>query len=289
MLISHVGFNTIPYNKNKSAKPSQIYFKQVKPEHFFINIKGYAKDLEWGDAVSKIANESKWNVFNSVKKEVESIGEKYSKFYSEFTELPYGKLVDKGSRRGTTEIWKEWKYAPYYDKCVEKIETAKELDELTLAGSNSKYLSCQCQDKIDDKKITLTQIFKLASAKPKHASYSIYFIHPPLETSEALTNKAQTFLDELIPLKGKKLNKEEINTAYQKIGAIHWCLAQGMPFERGSAAIADIYTKSLFESLNIQTTPWKKGIAPDWEAFLTPMDEYSEKYKSFFSKRFFIF
>lgn len=57
-----------------------------------------------------------------------------------------------------------------------------------------------------------------------------------------------------------------------------------MPFVRGSAAMADAYTKSLFEALNIQTTPWKKGIAPDFEAFITPLDEYSKNTETFLIK-----
>ncbi len=58
------------------------------------------------------------------------------------------------------------------------------------------------------------------------------------------------------------------------VGELHYVLSHAMPYARGSAAIGDALTKVIFGARGIQISPWKEGIAPDLEAFLTPSRQH---------------
>jgi Avirulence protein len=74
-----------------------------------------------------------------------------------------------------------------------------------------------------------------------------------------------------------------ISSLCEKIGVIHWWLAHAMPWERGSAAISDMFCKALLLSQGYQPSKWIAGIMPDCEALTTPnCHEFAAKYLSFF-------
>ena len=56
-----------------------------------------------------------------------------------------------------------------------------------------------------------------------------------------------------------------------------------MPYNRGSAGTADMFTKIIFDSCEVEVHSWKEGLAPDLEAFVMPNQKtYAESYNSFF-------
>lgn len=71
----------------------------------------------------------------------------------------------------------------------------------------------------------------------------------------------------------------------EKVGLMHYLLAHAMPYERGSAAIADMFSKTILDSLGIKTAPWKPGIAPDKEAFSAMPLDYAKNYHMLFQLR----
>ena len=81
---------------------------------------------------------------------------------------------------------------------------------------------------------------------------------------------------------GQPLSKAELKQAKAKIAEIHYLLANIMPYRRGSAGIADAMTRALCKSLGIDLPPLKKGVALDLEAFHLNLDEYIDKWDSFF-------
>ena len=70
----------------------------------------------------------------------------------------------------------------------------------------------------------------------------------------------------------------------ESIAEIHWVLAHTMPWGRGSDAIANLFVKSLYESLGIKTYPPREDIAFDLEAFCTELTDYKKIYKNLYSK-----
>lgn len=282
MNCNNYGFN---YKKNIN-KFSGISFKQVTPEHFYIKMFGYAQDKIWGNFVADLANNSKTIVlekFATVNDILKEMGTKYNNFacnmYKYRSKL--GIWNDKSSSELYCEIEKSSKYGEYYQRCEDILHNSTNSLLPRSIDHFERFKAFQVQKKVDGKNVVLTQIGHPCS-NSIGCTDDIVFIHPPLKSRAPLLNKAQKELDALKKYSGKALAAEDKDKIYEHIGAIHWCLAQGMPFLRGSAAMADVYTKSLFEALNIQVTPWKAGLSPDWEAFLTPLDEYSKKYKTFF-------
>lgn len=81
---------------------------------------------------------------------------------------------------------------------------------------------------------------------------------------------------------GQPLSKAELKQAKAKIAEIHYLLANIMPYRRGSAGIADAMTRALCKSLGIDLPPLRKGVALDLEAFHLNLDEYIDKWDSFF-------
>ena len=61
-------------------------------------------------------------------------------------------------------------------------------------------------------------------------------------------------------------------------------MAHSMPWERGSDAISNVFTRSLYKSMGIKTYPLKQGISLDLEAFYTPLDKYKQNFATFFEK-----
>ena len=72
-------------------------------------------------------------------------------------------------------------------------------------------------------------------------------------------------------------NKDEKKIA-EKVGLIHWWLANAMFYSRGSAAIADYTSKVLLDNAGIKYGLWQKNIQPDLEAFMTSQHDFARKY-----------
>lgn len=66
------------------------------------------------------------------------------------------------------------------------------------------------------------------------------------------------------------------------VGELHWWLAHAMPYERGSAAITDMLTKSIFLRRGIQVSAWQRGVVPDLDAFTMPRQAFVAAYQGMF-------
>lgn len=78
-----------------------------------------------------------------------------------------------------------------------------------------------------------------------------------------------------------KRNDETLDKIIRHVAEVHWWLSFGKFFKRGSAGINDMYTKTLFESLDIYTSHWL-NCSPDLEAFVTPLVPYKLQYPELF-------
>lgn len=66
---------------------------------------------------------------------------------------------------------------------------------------------------------------------------------------------------------------------------MHWLLAHAMPDYRGSAAKSELAVRSMAQAMDMELRPFKQGIVPDLEAFLTPQAEFIEKYPTLFEQK----
>lgn len=60
------------------------------------------------------------------------------------------------------------------------------------------------------------------------------------------------------------------HTQRERLGRIHWAASHAWPFERGSAALADMLTKLLADMRGVSLANWRPGVEPNIEALITP-------------------
>jgi len=68
----------------------------------------------------------------------------------------------------------------------------------------------------------------------------------------------------------------------RRVAELHWWLAHAMPYKRGSAAIVDMLTKTIWMHHRVKVHRWKAGVVPDLEAFMRPLEDFVAAYDSFF-------
>lgn len=79
-----------------------------------------------------------------------------------------------------------------------------------------------------------------------------------------------TLMGEAAAMKELPKTPENLQKTIDKIATLHWLFSVAMPYRRGSAGIADILTKALFDHLEIETPCWRLDNSPDLEAMATP-------------------
>ena len=82
----------------------------------------------------------------------------------------------------------------------------------------------------------------------------------------------------------KEATEQDLNTINKKIAEIRWILAHSTPWERGSDAISNTFIRSVYKAMGIKTSPLKRGISLDLEAYCTNLEEYKNNFSSYFRK-----
>jgi avirulence protein len=85
----------------------------------------------------------------------------------------------------------------------------------------------------------------------------------------------------------KELSRPDLEPEQRMRGLaeMHWLLAHAMPDYRGSAAKSELAVRSMAHAMGMELRPFKQGIVPDLEAFLTPQAEFIEKYPALFEQK----
>lgn len=121
--------------------------------------------------------------------------------------------------------------------------------------------------------------------------HRIFPAHPDQhnEIKQALGDLYESILD-LKPKIDAEMEKDSPelddlwHQAIEEVAEFHWLFTQTMPYQRGSAGIADTMTKILFDHLGIATCRWKEGFRPDLQAFTTSLEEFKKDYASYFEQ-----
>lgn len=70
------------------------------------------------------------------------------------------------------------------------------------------------------------------------------------------------------------------------IAQIGWWYFHLMPYTRGSAAIGGALLQSLFDFSGVKNSPYREGVSPDLEAYVTPLPEYVSGFEKLFKEGF---
>lgn len=261
------------YQQNK--RPS---FGKVEPEMLFINIPGFDKDFNWANAMIKTIDKtvkiitsgksSLTNLLDGIKKD-------YGKYFTEKIAPKTQKVesVNYGvDRKGELLTFLVGRYNSYFDRASEMV-----LKDYAIFDEEQ---ICNTRLADFDKSVQLTKTFYNLE------NFEIHWQHTDAQNIQKVIDYSSKIYQNLNSLRNELLKKNDknllLNKINKKIAELHWYLANAIPYERGSAGIVDVLTKSIYESMYIQTSPWKKGLSPDMEAFVTPVNEFIEKYPSYF-------
>lgn len=111
--------------------------------------------------------------------------------------------------------------------------------------------------------------------------------HPAPDNIPIGLKYCEDFYNQILPFakkykETKSLSIDEKIKATENIAKIHYIISNIAPFERGSAGVANIITRSLYKSIGLNLPATKKNIALDLEAFYLPMNTYVKQWHSFF-------
>lgn len=280
----------------------QNSFGLIKPEHLFINSKHYNRNLNWAkyaiENISHGKNEIRQNF--SFEQLLHGVAQRYNDYFSNiekpdmdyFGFTNYNELFGKPrSRRNLTCVTRKNPYAPYVEKFQEflKRNGSTQLFKLDIYEEKHRVVSHQpTLEKSLFRDLKLTKVFSVKDALTKFEQEKcgdlLLGILPPK------TNKIPLVLKKIQPIykniidNNASLTPENTAKITRDIARIHWYLSQIHPFVRGSAGIADIICKTLFEHKGIQVSKYKKNVDPNLEAFINNLEDYASKYKTFFEE-----
>lgn len=255
-----------------AANPKSLVFKN---EDFFVNIRGYGKNRIWADSVKKTANQAvqeikKGSLADKILSNIAKGVKTANEFCRDLRKRQHtGILRTKRKGYGSPGEWeyidlvtpitkpycvyeKKFRIAadnpfksPFYDMQVAEIEKGDWLDyDLRIVHPDSKLVN-NALDRVGGKYFNLKRDY---------------------------ITKPENVTEENLP----KINSD--------IAEIRWIMAHSMPWERGSDAISNVFTRALYKSMGIKSYPIKKDISLDLEAFCTPLNEYKQKFASYFEK-----
>lgn len=292
------------YKNQNQTRKNNLSFGKIYPEYLFIHLNGFGQDYNWANEMVKVIDESKSKIQNKLKfKDILNyIATEYNRFFTEksFNEdfhpnlngSPFGILRKNRKDSEFTIISTSNRYAAYFTRFKEFFAQYKG----PIINSENKFFNSPCQ------RIKLKQSFR-QNKKPVNLSEMeiversivndlmipasdkvILSITPSYKSVKPTLKYIGDLYSEVIKI-DKVKTKEQLAFCIKKIAEMQWYFAQSTPFLRGSAGIAEVFTKSLCESLGIQVSPWKKGVAPDLEAYVRNLDDYIKNYPTFFAKQ----
>ncbi len=247
------------FSKEKKSNVSTPSFEHIKPEYMYINSKGYSKLESWAKSSVDIINTAKEYMQNNTKFDdlIKYISNEYRYLYV------FSALFGMPRILITSNEMNE-KYEPYNKMGLDFLEKNSTTNKYRMSAK------LKSQD-INVNLNTITSIIDNDGNKvAKVISPPDYVIGPTMKEVGEIYNSIQ---------KEKDFDKIVDSTAQ-----IHWLMSQARPYVRGSAGIADILCKTIFEAKGIQVSEYKEGINPNIEAFFLHIDDFCKKYPSFFSE-----
>jgi avirulence protein len=110
------------------------------------------------------------------------------------------------------------------------------------------------------------------------------WLHTAADEATTLADKIEAIKARIDALQAKALDATAADDIIAKIAEIHWLLAQAMPWERGAASIAEVYTDALKLSKGIKLIKVFDKFKPDIAAFLMTLTEFISAHREAYKK-----
>jgi hypothetical protein len=118
----------------------------------------------------------------------------------------------------------------------------------------------------------------------------VTIISPTVDVIDPMFKAGNTVLDEVKGLKEQidkgSIPKDEatLNRLTNYAAEVYWMISQTWPYERGSAGVADLASKAIFDWLNVHTPSWKDTVNPNTIALLKPLKEFQQDYPTLYKE-----
>ena len=264
----------------KNASPKEIkdiltYLNKISK--FFArtahNENEYGKNIQWADAMYRISEINSYYMQHGVS-DIETIYYSLGKLYNQYdirTTLEFdGEYIGSGHRRLSSGHYRRYDKPDGYfitpnDNYIEYVERLKGM--LYKKRILSPY------------GIELTKI-KMVKGEPT-------MFHPENATVEKGMKLIQGKYDSINKYiqkvqNGEKLSEKQIQEVHGLVAELYFISANVMPFARGSNGISDIFMRCIYDNLGIDQPALKRGVSLDLEAFCMDINEYKQRWLSFF-------
>lgn len=266
--------NGVNFTSNPNSKLLKLY-----PKDFFINIKGYGKDMKWAEKVAKLTdnavtkireNNSSDEVLkfiaDGMKKANEKVGDDNLGSHTGVLRVarkdfgPTGTWADIGLETPFGKSAGYVKYRTYSDRFAKASETEMEkpypdIDITDIYYSPVGKKGVMAHGRAKNINNALDHVSDTYNELQKN-----YIQHPENVTDKTLTD------------------------IHSKVGEIRWILAHATPWERGSDSIANSFMRALYKSMGIKAPTSKRGVSFDLQAYCTGYKQYEKDFPTYFSK-----
>lgn len=112
----------------------------------------------------------------------------------------------------------------------------------------------------------------------------IDIISPEVTSAKPMLDAADALFERVKQLK-KSIEKGQIEKDKALVqtvsyaSEIYWMISQAWPYKRGSAAIADLAAKMIFDWIGIKTPLWRDDANPNILALIYPLGKFQEVYR----------
>ena len=267
-------------NNTKRQKQS---FGKILPEHLFINAKGYDKDLAWAEKSIKTIEQAQTKI--SKKIGLNDLIKFISNQYAQALEKAEGSFGELRETRCSTGIYGRYNNYKVDMRNLVRNYGTKDYSTPTANTYSHNFFTFYYTSPNANKSLPLSEIHlrKINGSIGYPSTESIELTAPSENVINPVFSEMESIYKKIFS-KSKKTSPEDLKQTTEKIATIHWLMSQVRPYKRGSAGIADILAKTLFEAKGIQVSKYKDNLDPNMEAFVMPVEEYVKSYENFFSK-----
>lgn len=263
-----------PNFKSNPSSP-KLLFKEID---FFINMKGYGKDLEWAKKVIEITDKAS----KSMRRRNVSFDDILARIAREMRKAVVHTYHDSINHTGILRVkrkgygakgdWSELA-TPYF---------------LRFNPNTSPYISYKERfDRIKNSPLTTT--YDGVGLTRMLSSYTrSEMVHGSNDKVNSALDKVRgiyEILQEKYISHPEDVTKNSLKEINASIAEIRWILAHATPWERGSDSISNCFMRAMYKAMGIKTYPAAKGVSFDLEAYCTELEDYKKKFATYFAKQ----
>ena len=268
--------NVAKYN-NKSlvsfkSNPDSVRLL-IKPADFFVNIKGYGSNINWACQIKKLTDDAT-KLIRKGKDSDEILpyiahNMKRANSFDLHLRQHTGRIRTYRARYGIVGEWGEVR--TIYTSKNKYSSYKKRLDEKIKKPLNNPYPDADFMTKLSKGLVYGENCITHGECKSINIALD--------KVSEIHKNLQEKYIS-----KPENVTIDKLKDINSDVAEIRWIIAHSTPWERGSDSIGNSYIRALYKAMGIQTSPLKKGVSLDLEAYCTELPEYKKNFASYFEK-----